>query len=377
MWKRLVALVFVASVLATVLVLSKWQRPIEKISGFIEADEIRLGSRLGGRVAHVLVEEGETVETGQLLIELEPYDLNDREAAARARLARQKAELQRLQAGYREEEIAQAEQNYLQLKANFEKLRAGPRPQEIEAARARVKVADAQLQLAQQNHSRTSELYARAAEPKESLDAAIQQLDSARGDVAVSREELSLLEEGTRPEDVAAAKAQMEGALAAWQLTKNGYRAEDIAAAEAAVNEASASLDTILSQKRELQIMAPLDGVIESLDLRPGDLVGPNAPVMSMLDTATLRVRAYLPEDMPLEVGQRVPLSVDAFPDERFAAEVTFIASQAEFTPNNVQTPEDRSRLVFRVKILLREGQDRLRPGMIADVWFNDPGPTP
>lgn len=106
------------------------------------------------------------------------------------------------------------------------------------------------------------------------------------------------------------------------------------------------------------------------MELRPGDLVGAGAPVMSMFDTSELWVRSYLPADVHLVVGQELPVTVDGFRDERFRGEVTFIASEAEFTPMNVQTPEDRAKQVFRIKVMLREGFDRLRPGMLADVWL-------
>ena len=131
-------------------------------------------------------------------------------------------------------------------------------------------------------------------------------------------------------------------------------------------------LDKLLLQQKELKITAALDGVIESLELEPGDLAAAGAPVMSMLDSGELWVRAYLPERLHLELGQKVSVTVDAFPDA-FDAEVTFISRQAEFTPSNVQTPEERSKQVFRLKVALRTGLDRLRPGMAGDVHFESP----
>ena len=103
------------------------------------------------------------------------------------------------------------------------------------------------------------------------------------------------------------------------------------------------------------------------------ELAPANAPVITMTDTRRLWVRAYVPEDMlSIAAGQRVAVSVDSFPDERFAGHIGFIARQAEFTPGNVQTPEDRSKQVFRIKVFLDEGLDRLRPGMAADVWLDE-----
>ena len=116
------------------------------------------------------------------------------------------------------------------------------------------------------------------------------------------------------------------------------------------------------------------DGTVEAFDLRPGDLVAANAPAMSLLDPAKLWVRAFLPEDLPgVTVGQKLTVTVDSLPGRSFAAHVAFIARQAEFTPSNVQTPEKRSKQVFRVKVYLDEGLDVLRAGMPADVWLDPP----
>ena len=107
--------------------------------------------------------------------------------------------------------------------------------------------------------------------------------------------------------------------------------------------------------------------------MRPGDLVGANAPALSLLDPSRLWVRAYVPEGrLRLVIGQEVTLRVDPFPDETFRGRVSFIARDAEFTPGNVQTPEERSKQVFRIKVDLLDGFDRLRPGMSADVMLDD-----
>jgi membrane fusion protein YbhG len=114
------------------------------------------------------------------------------------------------------------------------------------------------------------------------------------------------------------------------------------------------------------------------VELHPGDLVIANAPVISLMDTRSLWVRAYVPENrLQQKVGEKLRVSVDSFPSQRFAAHLSFIARQAEFTPGNIQTPEERSKQVFRIKVVLDEGLDRLRPGMSADVWLGDAGSGP
>ena len=345
----------------------------DKVSGFIEADEIRVGSRVGGRVAAVHVREGQRVEKDQVLVELEPFDLLERLREAEAQLAAQQATLNRLKAGYRPEERAQAKARYDQLVAEQEKLAYGPRDQEKEVARSQLDVARAQLDLAERNHTRVSSLVASRAAAQEELDRAGEQLKAATAMVELRAQELNLLEVGTRQEDLERIKAEVEGAYQAWQLTENGYRVEDIAAAEAARDAARHALDALHIQLEELKIKSPLAGAVEVLELQPGDLVAPSAPVLSLLDDQHLWVRAYVPQNqVGIQVGQQLRVILDSFPDEALTGTVVFIARQAEFTPSNVQTPEERSKLVFRIKVAIPNPDRKLLPGMSADIRLPD-----
>ena len=376
MFKRIVPILIGVLAIGALLMISKWRVEPLKVSGFIEAHEIRLGSRIGGRVSAVLVAEGDEVKAGQALVELEPFDLLGREAEARSNLAARQAEHARLANGYRAEEIAQAKARVGQLSADYQRLVKGPRQAEIDAARAQLDVAQARLLLAQRVHQRTSELFQTKTISADEMDRAVEELEAARGANVAAAKQLQLLEEGTRSEEIAAAKAKLDEAGAALEMMNKGFREEEIAQAKAAADAATAALEVILEQKKELRIVAPLNGVIESLELQPGDLTAPGGPVMSMIQAGELWVRAYVPERLLPTLGERVPLTLDASPG-RFEGEVTFIARQAEFTPSNVQTPEERSKQVFRVKVTLREGLDRLRPGMSADVWLQPRGANP
>jgi HlyD family secretion protein len=375
--KRVLLIAVVAVVAAGLLLVSQRRSQPLKVSGLIEAEEIRLGSRVGGRVAKVYVDEGDVVQAGKVLVEFEPFDLLEREAEAQAKLAAQQAEYAKLVRGYRPEEIAQAEAHHEQLKAIYEKLIKGPRLQEKEAARAHLDVASAQLELAERSYQRAQKLYESHVLSREQMDETTQALKVARSTKIARQKELELLEEGTRPEDLQAAAAELKEAQMAWDLKQKGFRAEEIALGKASMEAADAALRAVQQQHKELKVVAPLEGVIESLDLQPGDLAAPGAPIMSMLDTSRLWARAYLPEKYPLQLGQKVLVSVDAFEGEFFDAEVTFISRQAEFTPSNVQTPEERSKQVFRIEATLREGLKRLRPGMSADVWLQSQGNRP
>jgi HlyD family secretion protein len=273
--------------------------------------------------------------------------------------------------GFREEEIAQAKAHFDQLTANVELLVNGPRAEDISAAQSQFDLAEAQFALSKLKHARTEELFAKKTTTQEDMDQANTELRVAKSTMESQREALAKLKNGTRPEELAQARAEMEEAKQLWLLRKNGSRVEEIAAAEAAVQSADAGKRAIERQLDELVIKAPVDGMIEAVDLRPGDLVGANTAVISVMDTSQLWVRAYVPENrMALTIGDSVDVSVDSIPGERFAARITFLSRQAEFTPGNVQTPEERSKQVFRIKVTLEAGQDKLRPGMAADVWL-------
>lgn len=378
MIRRLIPISIAILLLAGLITYSQYRKPPNRVSGFVEADEIRVGSRVGGRVKAVRVEEGQRVEQGQVLVELEPFDLLQREKEALNSLNALEAEYQRLVAGLRPEEVAQAKARRDQYQANLDLLEAGPRKQEIEAARSRLVAAQAELKLARQKHDRRAGLFERNAISREEFDAISEQLDAAQAIADMREQELELLEIGTREEEKREARAQLDEAYQAWQLAKKGYRQESINQAKAARDAAQAALDVIREQMKELTIRCPVDGVIEALELQQGDLVPAGAPVLSVMDDRHLWVRAYVPQNrVGLQVGQRLKVTADSFPGKPFLGEVTFISRQAEFTPSNVQTPEERSKQVFRIKVTLLEGLDKLRPGMTADVWLKPIGESP
>ncbi len=371
MIRRFLAFVVVAALLVSAIVYSQYVPAPDKVSGFLEADEIRVGSRVGGRVAVVHVQEGERVAKDQVLVELEPFDLMERKNEAVATLAARQAEVHRLENGFRPEEIRQAKAHYEQIQAEHKKLVEGPREQEIEVARAQLRVAHARQELTKKSYDRVNRLVDNRAASKEELDQARESLEAAGDMVSLREQELDLLLVGTREEDLESAMAQVEEARAAWDLKQEGYRREDVAAAKAARDAAQFALLAIDRQLDELKIHSPLDGVIEAFDLEPGDLVPPSAPVLSLLDDNHIWVRAYIPQNrLSVNVGQKLRISIDSFGEEDFEGTVIFVSRLAEFTPSNVQTPEERSKLVFRMKVAVQNPEKKLRPGMSADVWL-------
>ena len=372
LWRIAVA-VLVAGSLTGLLLYSQTREDLPRVSGYIEADDMRLGSRLGGRVQEVLVQEGQAIQAGELLIRLEEFDLDERLAQAQAELRAREAKLQGLVAGFREEEKGQAAARVERLKQRVKALVEGPRAEEKEAARARVRLAQAQLDLAKSTHDRNVALFeqGRGAVTRDAMDRSVEELKVAQANKEVRIQENQLLDKGTRAEDIAAADAELAEADQAWQLTKNGSRPEDIEEAKAAVAGAQAAISVLAASRAELEVRSPAPGVVDAVDLQPGDLVAAGAPVLSVIQTSRLWVRAYVPERrLGLKIGQKLRVTVNSFPDD-FPGTVTYVSRQAEFTPSNVQTPEERSKQVFRIKVQLPPN-DRLRPGMTADVWLEN-----
>jgi multidrug resistance efflux pump len=272
-------------------------------SGAIEARDVEIGSLTGGRVARVLVEEGSRVSKGQPIVELET-DLVDLQ-------------------------IAQERAKVAQARANLVKALRGPRVEDIASARA-------QAENAERERVRQKAL----------LDQGIigqQAYDAAATAAKTSREALLQLERGNRPEDIAAARATVEA-----EEKQLGY---------------------LERQKKESVVLVPADGAIESMDLRPGDLVAPNQPVAKMIEPSQIWVRIYVPEPQlgRVRVGQGAAIRVDTFPGRDFRGRVVEIRTQAEYTPRNVQTLEQRMDTVFGVKVAIDPAPE-LKPGMAATV---------
>lgn len=369
---RVVLLAPLALIAILILLWSQRQTGPYFVSGYIECDEIRLGSRVGGRVVEVQAVEGQPVTRGQPLVRLDPFDLNERLAEARSLLASQRARLEKLQAGFRSEEIEQARARRDQLKAVLDRLIAGLRPLEIQIKHDQLREAQAELAWAETDHERVFKLFQQSQSSKEELDSSVRRLETARARFAAASDELELAREGTRKEDIAAAQASLAEAQANLALLEKGYRAEEIAEAEAQARAAESAVAAIERQMTELQTVSPIDGTVDAVDLQPGDLVAPNAPVLTLLDTQRLWIRAYVAEDrIGVKLGQPVRFRVDAYPKEEFRGRISFVSRQAEFTPANVQTPEERVKQVFRIKVTVEGATGKLHAGMSADVFLD------
>ena len=325
-------------------------------SGTVEARNIRVGSKIGGRIDKVLVREGDPVEAGQVLITFDEKELA-------ASLAQSRAAAEKAQRGYRPEEIAEARATAAQAKAEYEQRVNGYRQEDIAAAQADVERAKADELRARLDAQRYDALAEKDLVSKQQRDTADANWKMALAQQSNYQQKLDQLRRGYRPEEIAAAEARYRQTQATLEKLEHGNRVEDVAAARAAFAYDQA-------RYREREVLAPAAASVEVLDVRPGDLIAPNTPVATLLERDQIYVRIYIPETQigRVHLGQKAQIRVDSFPNQVFDGAVEQINQQAEFLPRNVQTVEERVHQVFGVKVRIDDPERRVLAGMAADV---------
>ena len=346
------------------------QRKPYEWSGTVEARTISVGSRAGGRVKEVRVREGDSVSAGQPLIVLEASDFPAQLAQAQAQLVEWQANLEKLQKGARPEEIAEARARALTARAALDQAVAGARPEEVAASEARLAVQEVAVEKAQKDAQRMHALAQTGAAAQIDIDNADMELKGAVALQGALKHQLDELKNGTRRTEVAQAAAREMEQSASEKLVASGSRVEDLKAAKAQVDGAQGRVDQIQTMIDELTISAPLPSRVETLDLRPGDILPANATAAVLLEEKQLYVRIYVPETLlgHLRVGQTVQVSVDSFANETFQGVVEHINDIGEYSPRNLQTADERADQVFATRVGLKNGFDRLRAGMAAFI---------
>lgn len=293
------------------------------ISGVVEVQEVRLGSKIGGRVESVPVKEGEIAAAGQMLVEFAAPELTA--------------------------QVQQQQSRVASAKANLEKAKNGPRPEEIRQAKSEVAALQADFELAIQELRRIEALFEGKKVTRSEYESAIATRDRMRG--------------------------RMDSAQAHYDLLIAGTRIEDIQLAEASYHETQAKLKEIEANLAEANVVAPERCLVEVVAVRKGDLVPPNQPVLRVLRADDLWVRAYVPETRlgDVRIGQKVTIKIDSYPGKQFSGEVYLINSESEFTPRNIQSVDQRRYQVFGIKIRVENSEGIFKSGMAARVEFKEP----
>lgn len=356
-------------------------RDLIQASGRIEVTEVNVSSKVTGRVTKRYVDEGTDVKAGQLIADLEGEELEAQLRQARATLQSAEARLLQARITFRVEptmvrtQIRQAEENLRATEERLGLLKAGSRPQEIEEGRANLRQNQAREEMARLTRDRYRGLLTDGAVAKQDLDRAESDSQAAEAAVRATREHLGMLEEGSRVEDIRAAQADRDRAAAALEAARANaatldLRQQDVHVAEAAVREAEANVRRLETQVSELKVFAPLDATVLTKAVEDGEVVAAGKPLVLLGDLDHPWIKVYVTETEVGKVmlGAPARILVDSFPQQPFRGTVTWIADQAEFTPKNIQTKEERVNLVYAVKITIDNAQRKLKSGMTADA---------
>lgn len=354
-----------------------------RFSGNIEVTESQMSFRIPGRLEERLVEEGDTVAARQTLARLDKSDQTIALAQATANLAYAEAVLAELEAGSRKEDIDRAEAKVMQARHSLTELRNGTRIQEIMSAKADLDSAKAaeqsaivRLKQAKRDLDRYVNLFKEESVSKNVLETyqilhetSENQAKEGRARTRAANQKLELLQAGPRIEQIDRAEAALQQAEAEYALIKAGPRTETIEQARAKVQVAAETVKQARQQLHYTELFAPMDGVVLSTAAEAGEYLNPASPVLTLGRMDKPWLRAYIHEsDLGrIKLGQEVSVTTDAFADKRYAGRVSYISSQAEFTPKTVQTFEERVKLMYRIKVLLDNPDHELKPGMPAD----------
>jgi HlyD family secretion protein len=379
-------------------------------SGSVEGEAVSIVSEFGGQIVDIYAGEGDEVEAGQVLVRLDDSLLEAQMAKAKAAVQVAEADLASVRAGTHPAEILAAQAALHQAIAGRNASRTGwqslqlvlDSPQEIEAqlveartavelAALRVEQAEAELESAivQRDHYRAQgtleekKLYAAYDYRVQAAQAA---LDAAKADRAGARQRaatLAALRDNplSLVSQVHSAEAQFKVAaagvgVAAAKLDelKASARQEEVAVAEAQVSRAQAAAAALQVQIEKMALISPVDGVVTSRSAQPGEAALAGVILLTVANLEEVTLTIYVPEDQLNRVylGQEVEVRVDSFPQRVFTGTVSYISQQAEFTPKNVQTQEDRVNMVFAVKVRLPNLDHLLKPGMPADATIRN-----
>lgn len=324
--KRLIRIIILVVLVSAVILSVRWFLNAEgnqsaselRIYGNIDIRKADLAFNEQERIAQVLVEEGDRVTAGQVLARLQTN---------------------RLEAQVREIEATIGAQQEV-----VKRLVAGTRPQEIEQARAEVAAAQARVKNAMKNYERVSKTSGAGATSRQALDNARALLDVDQAQLKVKEKALNLALEGPRKEDIAAAKNTLKAL--------------------------KASLSLLQIRLSDMALTSPATGVIQNRILEPGEMAGPNRPVVTLALTDPKWVRAYVPEPYlgRINLGMKAKILSDSFPDQTFEGWIGFISPVAEFTPKTVETEDLRTKLVYEVRVFVHDFKDLLRLGMPTTV---------
>jgi HlyD family secretion protein len=350
------------------------------VSGNIELTQVDISFKVPGKLVELDVDEGTFVKKGAVIARIDREQVEQQRSRDEASVAASSSQYQQMETSVRwqretlESDIALRKAEVRASQARLDLLLAGSRPQEIQQAEAAVADATAQRDQAKADWDRSQELFKNDDISKAQYDQYRMRLDSTGAVLRQAQEKLALVKEGPRKEDIEAARADVERAKAAQQASEANRlelqrREEDVKAHLADVARAKAQVAITQTQINDTVATSPIDGVVLVKSAEVGEVLAAGTTVVTIGDIDHPWLRAYINEtDLGrVKLGQPVQLTNDSYPGKTYPGRVSFISSEAEFTPKQIQTREERVKLVYRIKIDVDNPRHELKSNMPVD----------
>lgn len=383
--KKFIPVILIFGIALIGLLWFRWSKSENKnailLSGNIELTEVNIAFKIPGKLVELTVDEGNPVKKGMVIARLHQEQLLHQRDRARAALAVSESRLAQLHTAieYQRETVqAQIEQRQAessQVEVRLKELLAGSRTQEIEQARAAVHRARTEYELARKDWERGQVLYKSEAISASQYDQYRTRYETAEANLKQAEEQLALVLEGPRQEDIEAARAEVSRAKASLRLAKAQRieirrKEQELETVRADIERARAELALITSQLEDTEAVSPIEGVVLVKAAEVGEVLAAGTTVVTVGDLDHPWLRGYINERHlgRVKLGARVKATTDSFPDKVYWGHVSFISSEAEFTPKQIQTPEERVKLVYRIKINIDNPQHELKVNMPADA---------
>jgi HlyD family secretion protein len=385
--RRIIIIVFFILLLCVTAMVyfGQWKSKHSEVyySGTIEATQANLAFQVGGQVLNLPVKEGQPVEKGQLIAELDAAELQSRNDQAKANLERAlKMQMQSETALeiYQKSipaEVERAQAGTKALRSQLAELKAGTRTQDVERANQAYLAAKAVMEDAQKNKDRYANLFEKKIISEKEYETARLRYDTALSEYNRNKETYDLAREGARKETIETAQARVnEGEAILKQAQSNLKRIEaarqDVEAARAQVQAAKASLHQADIQLSYAKLSAPFKGVVTSRNVEVGETVTPGREVMTVSDLSHVDLKIFVDETQigKVKPDQKVEVKIDTYPGKSYTGHVSFISPEGEFTPKIIQTRKERVKLVYLVKVSISNPNYELKSGMPADAWL-------
>ncbi len=349
------------------------------VSGNLELTEVDLAFKIPGRLVELNVREGDWVKKGDVIARLDSTQLEQERARDQAGVLSAQSQRQQLQTAIEyqkatlESDVAARRAELNQAQAKLDELLAGSRKQEIQQAEAALADAKANEELARADLERARTLIKNEDISKSQFDQAQTRYESMRALTRQAQERLDLVKEGPRSEEIAGARAAVARAQAAVRAAEANRlelqrKEEELKQRQADIQRAIAQVGITKTQIDDTVITAPMDGVIEVKSAEVGEVLAAGTTVVTLGDLEHPWLRAYINEpDLPLvKLNQKVKLTNDAH--KTYWGRISFISPEAEFTPKQIQTKEERVKLVYRIKIEVGNQSHELKNNMPMDA---------